>query len=111
MLKWVRVPLSEGTVRFTEKEFILFDGMHPLMTFGLKRETLITREYYVWITPTKYLKARHIRPIKKALSLFDGCILMANVLCADEMSCKFAKILGFTPRKINDETLCYERDA
>ncbi len=111
MLSWKEVPVSPEAHTFTEKEFLVFDEMYPIMSLGLNLYTLLTKQYYIWIRPTKYLKARHLRPMKTAMKQFDGCTLFANIEIEDTKSCRFASILGFRAHTTTDKIIYYERTA
>ncbi len=111
MLDWKEVPVSTNARSFTGKQFLVFDGMYPIMSLGLNLHTLLTKQYYIWIRPTKYLKARHIRPMKAAIKQFNGCTLFANIAVEDAKSCRFATALGFHARASTEEFIYFERTA
>ena len=109
MLEWKEIPPRAEGKSFTDKEFVVFDGYVPLFTIGLKQQSLITKHLYVWIKPTPYLKAKHLRSMRETLRIFEGYTLFANVSVKDGMSCRFAKALGFAPLAIAGEHYYFER--
>lgn len=109
MVDYVEIPVPADAELFTDKAYMVFDGMYPILTVGIQQYSMLTEQYYVWVKPEKYLRASHVRPLRRAMRIFEGATLFANIQSSDKRATRFAKLLGFSEKQQTRTVAYYER--